>query len=167
MILMFVWMVVVALLLSQSAVVAGVGAIDTTRERHRAHKHQHQHQHQLKQSAAVQSQSAVNKENSAKKNEWFTGTKFAIFTYCSCDKAGCFMYETPTRLKDLYCKQHGCDHIVMTPSTKPKYESQNHFDMHAALLSVMESPKQYDYILHTDGGEWCMLLHCCVPCENI
>jgi hypothetical protein len=151
MILMFVWMVVVALLLSQSAVVAGVGAIDTTRERHRAHKHQHQHQ--LKQSAAVQSQSAVNKENSAKKNEWFTGAKFAIFTYCSCDKAGCFMYETPTRLKDLYCKQHGCDHIVMTPSTKPKYESQNHFDMHAALLSVMESPKQYDYILHTDGGE--------------
>jgi hypothetical protein len=165
MILMFVWMVVVALLLSQSAVVAGVGAIDTTKERHRAHKHQHQHQ--LKQSAAVQSQSAVNKENSAKKNEWFTGAKFAIFTYCSCDKAGCFMYETPTRLKDLYCKQHGCDHIVMTPSTKPKYESQNHFDMHAALLSVMESPKQYDYILHTDGGEWCVLLYCCVPCENI
>ena len=38
--------------------------------------------------------------------------KFAIITYCLCDKNGCAMYEKTNRIKDNYCKINGCDQII-------------------------------------------------------
>lgn len=78
----------------------------------------------------------------------------AIYTYCSCDKPGCYLYERASRLKDLYCKMHGCDHILVTKHDtmhKRINESDNHFAQYIPLLELMETSPQYEFVFITDG----------------
>lgn len=62
------------------------------------------------------------------------------------------MGEIGSRLKDMYCKMHGCDHIIMTnnESKPPAYESSNHFAVHERMLFLMEqTDPHYDFVFCT------------------
>ena len=78
-------------------------------------------------------------------------------TYCTCDNGKCHLYDFTNQLKDLYCQEHGCDHIIMTNQNTNfaplSYESQAHFQVIEAALLVMESRLDYQFIFLTGGGE--------------
>jgi hypothetical protein len=97
--------------------------------------------------------------------------RFALVTYCSCDKSGCALYEASNRLKDAYCRVHRCDHLVytFTPHVAAPLEGeQSIFKDHVvfkgtsiaamwgtvkSLLLALEDPRGYEWVFVTGGDQ--------------
>lgn len=82
--------------------------------------------------------------------------KFAIVTMCTCGDHSCSLFEYTHRMKDKYCRLHGCDHIIITEMSERSELFQKmriYWKIVYAVLQTMNSPEGYEWIMLTGSDQ--------------
>lgn len=86
---------------------------------------------------------------------------FVILTFCSCDQYGCPLYEMPNRLKDLYCRLHGCRHVLVNDKhwtrdsnvSTAVTRTRSMWRLIFEIRDLMESQRHIEWILPMGGDQ--------------